>query len=165
LSRRYTQGTYEPINPAKYGSLKKPFFRSSWERTLFYKLDSNPSVIRWASEPFFLKYTFNLDQKIHHYYVDLIVEMLDKNKMVNKFLIEIKPDASLSLPKQPKNKTFKSMKNFNYRMVEYNKNKCKWASAQNFSKMNGSHFIIMTEKGIYTFSDNMLKKISEKSFF
>lgn len=160
-----SHGEYHPLNPQKYLGTKKIIYRSGWERSCFIKLDQNPSVLKWASENIPIKYFFNLNQKIHTYWVDLYIEMIDSNKKINKFVVEIKPDAQLIPPKPPKNKNFKAQKNNLYRIKEYHKNQCKWSACVGFCRTYGYEFLIMTEKGIYIFENNSLKKISEKSFF
>lgn len=157
----WNQGIYNVQNRSKYIGIKSPVFRSGWERSYFHYLDTNPDVIRWISEGFKLPYIFNLDNKKHNYYVDVYFEKKVNDK-IYKVLIEIKPYKELFPPELPKNRTYKSMKNYNYRMVSYNKNQSKWRFCSEYARTSGMDFYILTEKGIYTYP---LRKVSDKTYF
>ena len=43
----YEQGTYNPTNKNKYKGKGKPFYRSSYERRVFYWCDHNVNVVAW----------------------------------------------------------------------------------------------------------------------
>ena len=50
-NRHYHQGKYQCLNPDKYlGDLESIYFRSSWEKKLYYYLDTNNRVLKWAAE-------------------------------------------------------------------------------------------------------------------
>ena len=161
----WKQGEYHPINPEKYIGFKQPFFRSGMERDIFLKVDQNPRVVRWATELFSIRYNFNLDGRVHNYWIDLYIEIINNNNEVEKYIVEIKPDLQLSPPKQPKVKNYKAMKNYNYKMTDWHRNISKWRSAASFGRSNNMQFFILTENGIYVVVENGLKKISERNFF
>lgn len=154
------QGIYHPINPHKLIG-KNPTFRSGWEKSYFLSLDQNPNVIRWGSEVVKLPYIFNLDNKKHNYYIDVYFEKKTNDK-IYKVLVEIKPEKELFPPEKPKKQTYKSMKNFHYRLLTYNKNQSKWKFCSEFSRTNGMEFYILTENGIYIYP---LRKVSDKTYF
>lgn len=157
----WQQGIYTVQNREKYIGTQNPTYRSGWERSYFYHLDTNPEIIRWNSEGVVLPYQFNLDGKKHNYHIDIYFEKLVRDK-IYKVLVEIKPHAELFPPQLPKKRTYKSLKNYNYRMVSYNKNQSKWKFAQSFSSANGMDFYILTEKGIYVYP---IRKVSDKTYF
>lgn len=160
----YTQGKYNPQNRNKYIGVRDPEYRSSWERSAFIKLDSNPNVLRWGSEIVVLPYVFELDGKKHKYYIDLYVEMRTGDTLV-KWLIEIKPDDKLMPPKKPKINSARALRGYNLRMADYYKNMDKWKFASRYATMYAMDFLIMTEKGVYSVNGDTLTKISNKRHF
>lgn len=161
----WDQGPYTCLNPSKYIGFKQAFYRSRMEKTLFAKLDQNPKVLRWATELFSISYIFNLDQRKHQYWIDLYYESLNKDGQLEKFIVEIKPISDLSPPKQAKNKTAKSLKNYNYKMVQYNKNISKWSAATEFSRINNMKFFIMTDGGVFVFENGRVRQLTTQSYF
>lgn len=133
---RYYQGH---INPA---SCKKLFpsqsnqpiiFRSSYERSFINWLESNPNVKAWGSECVGIKYKY-IDNKVHTYYPDFVVEMMNGDKIV----VEIKPYNQTQKP---------DMKN-DWSTHTYIRNMCKWKAAKEICEKNGMKFQIITEKTI-----------------
>jgi hypothetical protein len=145
----YRQGLYQPINVSKYvGEINKIFYRSSLELKFMVFCDKNDKVVKWSSEPFSIPYFNVLDEKIHQYYIDFWI-LLNENNVLNKYLIEIKPDSQTKEPIfETKYNTPKRLKNYIYEKKNYIVNTCKWKSAIEFSKLNNMQFKILTEKDL-----------------
>lgn len=140
------QGTYNPINAAKYIGKAKPIFRSSWEVKAFIALDRNPKIIKWGSESIIIPYIDTTrGYETHRYVVDLFFTTLNQNNQQEKWLIEIKPYSQSVPPKTSKRKNPAKLLN---EAVTYQRNQDKWKSAVNFCKNKGWHFAVWTEKGI-----------------
>ena len=81
-------GKYKP-NIKKYsGDPDKVTYRSHWEKLCFMWCDSNPSVKSWSSEETVVPYFWDIDKKMHRYFVDLKITFADGKTI----LVEIKPD-------------------------------------------------------------------------
>lgn len=150
------QGWYILKKPEKYINSSKSLtsgkgimFRSSWEERFFLFCDFNNSVIKWSSEPFPINYFYELDQKTHRYFVDLYMEYLDKNGILQKCLVEIKPYKETLPPVLPKKKTSKAMINYEKALAVYIKNQAKWKAARELCEKNGLTFKIITEKELF----------------
>ena len=53
MTRNYHKGFFKPLYPEKYmGNPKSIIYRSHWEFVFLRKLDSDPDVIKYASEEF-----------------------------------------------------------------------------------------------------------------
>lgn len=135
----FYQGKYKPNFPEKYiGDPNNIVYRSNWEQRLFYRLDNDPGVARWASEEFCIPYMNPIDKKIHRYFPDVYVE----NVNGEKFVIEIKPSAQT----KPPNKPPKNTKRYLTEVSTYVINKAKWYAADKFCEEKGWAFKIITEK-------------------
>ena len=138
-------GKYNP-NPAKYrGDVTKVTYRSLWELHCFKWCDDNPSVKYWSSEEVVVPYFWDIDKKMHRYYVDLKITFTE-GKVI---LVEIKPDKQTKPPT-----TRKRTKRHISESLEYVRNQCKWKAASEYCKDNGYEFQIWTE--------NELKKMGMK---
>jgi hypothetical protein len=147
----YNQGTYRLIHPEKYIGKGQPFYRSSWEQKVCYYMDFNSNVIRWASEFITIPYFFSMDNKYHNYITDFYAEIRETDGVIRKYIFEIKPSDQHpdTVIKVPKNKTNKSMKNYAYKRIMQEKNKCKWESATEYCKKYGMKFVVLTEKDLF----------------
>ena len=82
------KGKYTRKNKSKYlGDPTKVIYRSLWERQTFKWCEGSPRVKKWNSEEIVIPYKCKTDNRIHRYYVDLLVE-LDNREII---LVEIKP--------------------------------------------------------------------------
>ena len=135
---RYIQGKFVPKNVNKYkGNPNQIFFRSLWEYHLFRWLDGSSDVEEWGSETVVIPYFNLLDKKIHRYFVDIYAKIRDKDGVIRKYLVEVKPYKETIRPKD-------------VRMVpKYITNMSKWKAAEEFAKKNGMRFILLTEKELY----------------
>jgi hypothetical protein len=135
------KGRYVPKNPKKYmGNADNIIYRSNWEQRMFYRLDTDPGVVRWASEEFCIPYINPIDNKVHRYFPDIYLE----NIHGEKFVIEIKP---MQQTKAPEKKNPNSRK-YLTEVSTYLINKNKWIAAEQFCKERGWQFKIITEKDL-----------------
>ena len=133
------RGKYTIKKPEKYaGDASNVVFRSLWERNAFRWCENNPNVKLWNSEGVVVPYKCSVDNKLHRYFVDLLIEM--DNKKV--FLVEIKPKSQTMPPKKKSRKT----KRYINEVVTFSKNQDKWNAADKFAKHNGWQFQVWTEE-------------------
>lgn len=128
------QRKFVPKFPNKYrGDVNNIIARSSWEYAFFYFCDMADAIKYYASEEIKIPYLLLTDKKIHHYYPDIVLELVTGDK----FIIEIKPFDQ---------RIYKSNKKNNYKQQEtFIKNQCKWEAATAVAKNNGMKFIILDE--------------------
>ena len=132
---------YKPQNSDKYrGDADKIVARSSWERTAFKWMDTNPNIKWWASEELIIPYICQTDKKKHRYFPDLVFETVDGSK----YIVEIKPDRETRPPVPPK--TGRNTRRLITEAKTYQKNMSKWNAAHNFAIDNGFKFEVWTEK-------------------
>ena len=93
---------------------------------------------------------FSVDQRLHRYYVDLLIEM--DNKKV--YLVEIKPKKE-TIP--PKKKSRRSKK-YIQESLTFVKNQDKWKAAAEFAEHNGWHFQVWTEETLKNLGIKVLSK-------
>ena len=143
------KGRYKIKKPEKYlGDYSKVVYRSLWERQAFKWCESNSSVKAWNSEEVVIPYKCKTDNKLHRYFVDLLVEM-DNGEI---FLVEIKPKKHT----QPPKKRRKSKKYIN-EVTQYVKNQSKWEAANQFAEHKGWKFQIWTEDTLTNLGIKLLK--------
>jgi hypothetical protein len=143
--RKYLQGRYSPINPAKYnGNPRDIVFRSSWELKFFRYCDLNSSVLKWSSETTIVPYRNPFTGEFHRYFVDVSMHYKDANGVVKKILVEIKPRKETMEPVVPKRKTKKYLQE----VEKYVINKSKWEAAEAYAAKRGMQFMILTEKNL-----------------
>lgn len=151
-NHHYDQGIYKCINPDKYlGDLERIYFRSSWEKKLYYYLDVNTKVLKWSAENVTIPYEINENGcwRTHRYYPDAYCEFKKSDGNTRKVILEIKPWSeyrNLEPPKAPKTKTTKSLKNYEYSLRTFQKNIIKWTAAKKYCEKKGIEFYIITEK-------------------
>jgi hypothetical protein len=145
----FSQGEYRLENPSKYTGKGLPIFRSSWERRWMYWADTNKNIIKWCSECIGIKYFYPIDQRVHTYFPDMYIEVLNNLKKVEKYVVEIKPKKELSPPIKPKNKNAKANKRYLTESAEYVKNIQKWEAAKEYCKQRDLTFKILTEDELF----------------
>ena len=80
------QGKFKPRNPQKYrGDSTNIIYRSGWELKLMSYLDKHPGVLLWNSEEIVIPYRSPIDGKMHRYFPDFYVEMINKITRKKKF--------------------------------------------------------------------------------
>jgi hypothetical protein len=140
--KRFKQGIYTPKNPSKFMG-KTAVYRSGLECKFFMFCDNNPNVVRWGSENIVVPYVSKIDGKVHKYYVDNYVEILEGKEIV-KYLIEIKPEKQTRKPEPKRGKKKSSLL---YEQTQWIINaEGKWPAAEKYCKARGWKFLILTEK-------------------
>ena len=75
------RGKYKPENPNKYvGNYSNIVYRSLLERRFMVFCDRNPNILKWASEEMAIPYISPMDNRVHRYYVDFIIEVKEKEE-------------------------------------------------------------------------------------
>ena len=136
-----------PKNVSKYiGDPSNIVCRSLWERKFCKYLDENKNILRWGFEKFNIPYQSPLDNQLHYYIPDFILEKKNKDNTVSTILIEIKP---LKQTKKPVMTESVSKKTFSKNMQTYLINQAKWTAAKQFCEQNNIKFMVLTEKEIF----------------
>ena len=82
------KGRFAPKNPQKYkGDITNIVYRSLWELKFMKWCDLNSSVKEWGSEIVVVPYVSPLDKKVHRYFVDFYMKVMDKEGGVQKYLL------------------------------------------------------------------------------
>jgi hypothetical protein len=139
---KFLQGKFSPKNPKKYrGDPTNVIYRSSWERKFMVYCDNKESVLEWSSETTIVPYRFDVDGKLHRYFIDFRILVKEKDEKTQTYLVEIKPKKKTEPPKKPKRKT----KGYIIESLDYVKNQNKWESARKYAEDRGWKFIVLTE--------------------
>jgi hypothetical protein len=138
---------FKPNNPTKYiGDSNKILCRSLWERKFCKYLDTNVNIIRWSFETLKIPYLSPVDNRIHSYIPDFIVEKKSKSGEIETIIVEIKPEKQTIQPKITPKKKKKTILEEN---MVFQINKSKWESAKTFCDQNSWKFVIITEKELF----------------
>ena len=141
------KGKFKPTNIEKYmGDYKKITYRSLWERRFMKFCDENDSILKWGSEIVIVPYKSPIDGKMHRYFVDFIIETINKNKNRETTLIEVKPKKHCIEPK----KQVKRTRKYITEVQRFCINKAKWDSATEWAENRGWKFKILTEDHLLT---------------
>ena len=136
------KGYFKPKNYKKYkGDPTNIIYRSSWEKMFMGYLDSNPNVIEWSSEEFFIPYRSSVDGKTRRYFPDFYVKKKNKQGGVDVLVIEIKPKYQTEKPEKVKKVT----RQYVNKVKTYAINESKWKAAESFCKDRKWQFQILTE--------------------
>lgn len=142
-------GRYIVTKPEKYnGDPTKVFYRSLWERQVFKWCESNSQVKYWNSEEIVIPYRCKTDNRLHRYFVDLKIELV--NGSIH--LVEIKPKKETIPPKKPGRQT----KKYINEVMTYAKNTSKWEAAEEYCMARGWQFSIWTEDTLKSFGIKLL---------
>lgn len=143
MSKFPTPYKYKLKNPDKYvGNVDEIWVRSSYERKFMNWCDMNVSVLKWGSEIYPIEYYYQVDKKIHRYYIDFFVQLKTKDDIIQNLAIEIKPFVQTQRPIRGK----KREKTFINECLTYQKNNDKWTAAKLWADKNNFIFQILTEK-------------------
>ena len=146
-------GKFTPKNSSKYrGDPTSIIYRSGWEKNVMLHLDENTKVVSWSSEEVVVPYRYDVDGRVHRYFVDFFVEYSSGQKL----LIEVKPFKETQVPKGNKR-----TKRYINEGLTYVKNQNKWEAANDYAKDRGWDFVIWTEKDLEAMGINKkpLKKL------
>lgn len=150
MANKTYKGKFTPKNKSKYaGDPTSITYRSLWERQVFKWCDTSPRVKAWNSEEVVVPYFYQVDKKMHKYYVDLLVKFDDGSVV----LIEIKPKKETNPPKVPRRKT----KRYLQEVTTYIKNTDKWTAAKAFAKKKGWSFEIWHEDTLKSMGIKIIK--------
>lgn len=139
------RGLYNPKNPQKYlGNITQIVYRSSYELRFMKWCDLNGNVLQWGSEEIVIPYTSPLDGKVHRYFVDFFIKIRNKEGVLKKYLIEVKPFRFTQEPTIPQRKT----KKFISEVYQWAVNNAKWDAAKRIANQNGWEFMLITEKDL-----------------
>lgn len=142
MKRRTLKGIFKPTNPSKYkGNVTHIVYRSSWELSLFMKLDKNPDIIQWSSEETVIPYKSPVDGKLHRYFPDVWIKTKTKDGTIQESIIEIKPFKETIQPIQGE----KSKRAFTKEVLTFVTNTAKWESARRYCEQKNMKFLILTE--------------------
>ena len=140
--KKFLQGLFKPKNPKKYrGDPTKIIYRSSWERKFMDYCDMKESIVEWSSESTVVPYRFDMDGKMHRYFIDFSISVREKDDTMQTYLVEIKPEKKTKHPNKPKRRS----KTHLYESIEYVKNQTKWEAARKYATDRGWKFIVLTE--------------------
>tara|TARA_B100001250_G_C19578278_1_gene690792 strand:+ start:411 stop:842 length:432 start_codon:yes stop_codon:yes gene_type:complete len=136
------KGKFRPIKPKKYkGDPRNIIYRSLWERKFMSYCDSNPAILSWASEEFYIPYFDPTTEKIRRYFPDFYIKYKNNRGKLVERVIEVKPLRQCKPPTQNK-----KTKRYIQETLEYAKNQAKWKAATDFCKDRKWEFQVMTEK-------------------
>lgn len=143
MAYRSYKGKYKPRNPKKYkGDPTQIIYRSGLELRLMNYLDNNPNILEWGSEELYIPYFSPVDQKMHRYFPDFVVRLINKQGKQEVFMVEVKPSTQTRPPKKQKRLT----KKFYNEAKTWSINEAKWIAARGYCKTRGWKFQIFTEK-------------------
>lgn len=141
---KFLKGKYKPKHPEKYiGDINNIVYRSSWELSFVKYIDHNPSIKKFNVEGVVIPYVSPVDNKVHRYFVDFIIEYENKKGEMKRALIEVKPHKQTQPPVPPKKKS----KYYINEVLTYHVNMAKWKTAIDFCNKNSMDFVVLTEKG------------------
>ena len=139
------KGRFRATNPKKYkGDISNIVYRSLWELRFMKWCDTETSVEEWGSEIVVVPYISPVDRKVHRYFVDFYIKVRDKHGILQKYLVEIKPERFTKPPEIPKKKT----KAFIDEVFQYGVNDAKWKAAFEYCQDRNMKFVILTEKDL-----------------
>lgn len=129
-----------PKNIKKYiGDHSKIVCRSLWERNVCKFCDENDSILRWSFEEIVIPYVNPLDEKVHNYFPDFLIEFKN-NDGVQKWLVEVKPKKQTYLKENASKKE----------KITWITNQAKWKAAENYCQKHNITFKLITEKEIFS---------------
>jgi len=150
-NKKHYKGKYVLSHPEKYkGNIHSIVYRSSWELQVMRWCDHTSKVVSWNSEEVIVPYRSPIDGKIHRYFPDFMVEIIDKGNQV-VWMVEVKPKKQIQ---QPKKKIYRGSptKNYLIEVQTYAVNQAKWEAATQMCEAKGWKFMILTEDHLKTFN-------------
>ena len=141
MAHNFAKGKFTPKNPQKYVGNKSPTYRSSWELQFMMFCDTNPSIMKWASEAIRIPYRNPVTGKQTIYVPDFFIQYVDKMGKMHIELIEIKPAKQAQADKIGKNRVGQ---------ILFIKNQAKWKAAEIYCKSQGIKFRVLTENDMFS---------------
>ena len=143
------KGRFKPTNPGKYkGDPTNIVYRSLWEFKFFRFVDMHPDVIWWQSEEVIVPYVSPIDNKVHRYFPDVILNKKTGVDTYETVMIEIKPKSQTKPPdirKKNATPTGRVSRRYLNEVKTYGINEAKWDAARKFCDSRGWKFLIATE--------------------
>lgn len=139
--RNYSKDRYQVKNPEKYMGNKTPVYRSSWELSFMRMCDTNPAILKWASESVKIPYRNPFTNEQTVYVPDFLIVYIDANSKQHTELIEIKPAKQTFKEQVGKNQNDK---------LQFVLNQHKWAAATIWANSKGIKFRVITEGDMYS---------------
>ena len=139
MANNFRQGTYQVQNPNKYVGKNTPRFRSGWEMSFMHFLDTNDSILQWASESISIPYRNPLTGKQSIYIPDFLITYRTKDNIMKAEVIEIKPKKQSVLESKASAKD-RAVVALNYG---------KWDQATKWCRRNGLVFRVITEDDMF----------------
>lgn len=113
-----------------------------WEKKFMIFCDLNSTIVEWGSEEVIIPYRCPTDGKVHRYYPDFYIKVVNKAGQKKKYLIEVKPKKQTIPPNEkPKKKTA----TWKREVLTFMKNNAKWEAAKDFCEDRQMNFLILTE--------------------
>ena len=138
------KGLFKPFHPEKYkGNCTNIVYRSGWEFLVMRRFDSDPNVIQWQSEEIQIGYRDPIKKKIRRYFPDFWCKLKDKNGKIVELILEIKPKKQ-TIPPSPVIGGKPSKKQLT-EITTFVVNQAKWQAAEEYCKLKGWNFKILTE--------------------
>ena len=140
------KGKYKPINPNKYdGDPTNIIYRSLLERRFMVYCDTKQHILKWSSEEVVIPYVSPIDNRIHRYFVDFMIQYRDGSGTLRTVLIEVKPKSQTAPPKRPEGKPTRRFIN---EVKTWGVNSAKWKAANEYCLDRQWEFKILTEKDL-----------------
>ena len=140
------KGKFKPKYPNKYrGDPTNIVYRSLWERKFMTFCDNSSTITNWSSEELAIPQLSPVDKKYHRYFVDFVIEVVEKDGTTQTYLVEIKPHKKCAEPIKKQ----KITKKYLQEVVEWQINKSKWAFAEQFAVKRNWKFKIITERELF----------------
>lgn len=134
------KGKYKVKNLEKYvGNKKNVIYRSLWERKFMLYCDRTDAILEWSSEEIAVPYMSPVDNKMHRYYPDFYIKMIDIRGNIREKVIEIKPKFQTREPKNVNSYTHK----------RWLINDAKWRSAMKYCHAHNQEFRVLTEDHLF----------------
>lgn len=140
--RNKNERQYIPNNPEKYCGTYPIICRSSWEYRVCQYFDFHNDVVEWSSENHRIKYWDGTRGRYRIYYPDFYVMFKGRGR----FIVEVKPEKDLRMPKQTGKKSQKTMM---LRENTFLVNQAKFKAAKEYCKKIGCQFVVLTEKDLF----------------
>lgn len=151
MAYKHKKGKFKPTNPKKYkGDVANIIYRSGWECRLMDYFDKHPEIVMWVSEEIAIPYMSPIDNRIHRYFPDFLIQKQDHTGRLKTILIEVKPHEQTLKPSiNTKGGRRKANRIITEQVKTYSVNQAKWRAAKEWAADRKIDFIIMTEHHIF----------------
>lgn len=102
-----------------------------------YWLDINEKIKAWSSESVVVPYVSPLDNKVHRYIIDFMIETTE-----GALLVEVKPQKECLPPKNGKGRKRHIVES---EAITFAKNSAKWKAAEQYANSMGYTFQVWDE--------------------